>query len=47
MLLVFVHGWCGMTKVEKPMEKGEMIARGRSAEVFAWGDDQVLKLYEH
>jgi len=27
------------------MEKGPMIARGRTAEVFAWGDKQVLKLF--
>ena len=26
-------------------EKGPMIARGRTAEVFAWGDNQVLKLF--
>ena len=27
------------------MDKGEMIARGRTAEVFVWKDDQVLKLF--
>ena len=27
------------------MEKGEMISRGRTAEVFAWGENQVLKLF--
>jgi aminoglycoside phosphotransferase (APT) family kinase protein len=27
------------------MDNGEMIARGRTAEVFAWKDDQVLKLF--
>jgi len=27
------------------MDKAEMIARGRTAEVFAWKDDQVLKLF--
>ncbi len=26
-------------------EKGPMIAQGRTAEVFAWGDKQVLKLF--
>jgi len=26
-------------------EKGPMIARGRTAEIFAWGDNQVLKLF--
>jgi len=26
-------------------EKGHMIARGRTAEIFAWKDDQVLKLF--
>jgi len=26
-------------------DKGEMIARGRTAEVFAWNDDRVLKLF--
>ena len=26
-------------------EKGEMIARGRTAEIFAWKDGQVLKLF--
>ena len=25
--------------------KGELIARGRTAEIFAWKDDQVLKLF--
>ncbi len=27
------------------MQKGSLIAEGRTAEVFAWGEDQVLKLY--
>jgi uncharacterized protein (TIGR02172 family) len=27
------------------MEKGELIARGRTAEVFVWKNDQVLKLF--
>ena len=27
------------------MDRGEMIARGRTAEVFPWGDGQVLKLF--
>ncbi len=27
------------------MDKGEMISRGRTAEVFAWKDDRVLKLF--
>jgi aminoglycoside phosphotransferase (APT) family kinase protein len=27
------------------MQKGELLAQGRTAEVFAWGDDQILKLY--
>ena len=27
------------------MEKGELIGAGRTAEVYAWGDDRVLKLY--
>lgn len=25
--------------------KGPLLAQGRTAEVFAWGQDQVLKLY--
>lgn len=30
------------------MEKlGPKLAEGRTAEVFAWGDDQVIKLYRH
>ncbi len=27
------------------MEKGARIGRGRTAEVFAWKDNQVLKLF--
>ena len=27
------------------MEKGDLLAEGRTAEVYAWGADQVLKLY--
>jgi aminoglycoside phosphotransferase (APT) family kinase protein len=27
------------------MPKGELLAQGRTAEIFAWGDDQILKLY--
>jgi Ser/Thr protein kinase RdoA (MazF antagonist) len=27
------------------MQKGPLLAEGRTAEVFAWGEDQVLKLY--
>ena len=27
------------------MKKGPLIAEGRTAEVFAWGEDQILKLY--
>jgi uncharacterized protein (TIGR02172 family) len=27
------------------MNKGELLAEGRTAEVYAWGDRQVLKLY--
>jgi aminoglycoside phosphotransferase (APT) family kinase protein len=27
------------------MQKGLLLAEGRTAEVFAWGEDQVLKLY--
>jgi len=27
------------------MKKGQLIGTGRSAEVFAWGDDRVLKLF--
>lgn len=27
------------------MEKGKLIGRGRTAEVFAWGEDRALKLY--
>ena len=27
------------------VEKGELIGRGRTAEVFAWGNNQVLKLF--
>ena len=29
------------------MTKGLRIAEGRTAEIFAWGEDQVLKLYRH
>jgi len=33
-------------KVEKmSTEKGQMIARGRTAEIFLWQDNQVLKLF--
>ena len=28
------------------MEKGQLIGAGRTADVFAWGDEQVLKLYQ-
>lgn len=28
------------------MEKGDLIGRGRTADVFAWGSDRVLKLYQ-
>ena len=31
---------------EMATAKGPMIARGRTAEIFAWGDNQVLKLYQ-
>ena len=27
------------------MEKGPLLGQGRSAEVYAWGDHQVLKLF--
>jgi tRNA A-37 threonylcarbamoyl transferase component Bud32 len=27
------------------MQKGSLLAEGRSAEVYAWGEDKVLKLY--
>jgi len=27
------------------MEKGELIGKGRTAEIYAWGNDRVLKLY--
>jgi len=27
------------------MEKGELIGKGRTAEIYAWGTDRVLKLY--
>jgi len=27
------------------MDKGALIGRGRTAEIFAWGDNQVLKLF--
>lgn len=27
------------------MQKGPLLAEGRTAEIFAWGEDQVLKLY--
>jgi len=27
------------------MDKGELIAEGRTAEVYAWREGQVLKLY--
>ena len=45
LLLAFIHGWGEMTRGEEAMSKGEMISRGRTAEVFAWKDDQVLKLF--
>jgi aminoglycoside phosphotransferase (APT) family kinase protein len=28
------------------MEKGAQIGQGRTAEVYAWGEDQILKLYQ-
>jgi uncharacterized protein (TIGR02172 family) len=28
-----------------PSERGQLIGRGRTAEIYAWGDDRVLKLY--
>jgi hypothetical protein len=28
------------------MEKGPLIGRGRTADVYAWGSDRVLKLYQ-
>ncbi len=28
------------------MEKGPLIGAGRTADVFAWGDDCILKLYQ-
>lgn len=28
------------------MQKGARIGQGRTAEVYAWGDDQILKLYQ-
>ena len=28
------------------MEKGPLIGRGRTAEVYAWGSDRILKLYQ-
>jgi len=28
-----------------PPERGKLIGQGRTAEVYAWGDDRVLKLY--
>ncbi len=34
-----------MTVIEEAMYKRKMIARGRTAEVFAWKDDRVLKLF--
>jgi len=45
LLLALIHGWGKMTGGEEAMDKGEMISRGRTAEVFAWKDDQVLKLF--
>jgi aminoglycoside phosphotransferase (APT) family kinase protein len=27
------------------MQKGALVGQGRTAEIYAWGDDQVLKLY--
>jgi len=45
MLPVFIHGRGKKTGGEEAMDKGEMISRGRTAEVFAWKDDQVLKLF--
>jgi hypothetical protein len=27
------------------MKKGPLIGTGRTAEIFAWGDDRVLKLF--
>jgi uncharacterized protein (TIGR02172 family) len=32
-------------ETKQQMSKGELIAEGRTAEVFAWGDHHVLKLY--
>jgi aminoglycoside phosphotransferase (APT) family kinase protein len=28
------------------MEKGEWIGRGRTADIYAWGEDRILKLYK-
>ena len=27
------------------MQKGPLLGQGRTAEIYAWGDDQILKLY--
>ena len=27
------------------MQKGRLLGQGRTAEVYAWGDSQVLKLF--
>jgi len=45
LMVFFVHGWGKMTGGEGVVDRGEMIARGRTAEVFAWKDDLVLKLF--
>ena len=29
------------------LHKGPRLAEGRTAELFAWGDDQVLKLFRN
>ena len=29
----------------EPAEKGRLVGYGRTADIFTWGDDQVLKLF--
>ena len=33
------------TREEKRMKKGELIGEGRTAEIYSWGQNKVLKLY--
>jgi uncharacterized protein (TIGR02172 family) len=35
-----------MGRESKNMQKGALIGHGRTADVFAWGEDRILKLYQ-